>query len=166
MKEITLTHIDKGGRPKIVDISEKKSSYRRAVASCKITMKKATLEAIKKVKTKKGDVLNVATIGGIYGAKKTGELIMLAHPLNIEGADIRFSFEEDGIRIEAEAWLYGKTGPEMEALTACALSALNIYDMCKAIDREMVISSLYLLSKEGGKSGKWQGLSYQQEASK
>lgn len=152
MEEIGLSHIDSEGRPKIVDISEKKVTKRKAVASCKIAMKKETLQLIKEGKAKKGDVLSIGVIGGVHAAKKTGELIMLAHPLNIEGVDIKFSFEDGGIRINAETWLYGKTGPEMEALTACALSALNIYDMCKAVDKEMVISSLCLLSKEGGKS--------------
>ncbi|MEW6679603.1 MAG: cyclic pyranopterin monophosphate synthase MoaC [bacterium] len=150
-----LSHIDREGRPKIVDISGKKETLRRAIASCKIIMKKETLKLIKEGKAKKGDVLSVAVIGGIEGVKKTGDLILLSHPLNIEGADVRFFFEEDGIRIEQEVWLYGKTGPEMEALTGCALAALNIYDMCKAVDKEMVISNLCLISKKGGKTKKF-----------
>ncbi|MEW6104125.1 MAG: cyclic pyranopterin monophosphate synthase MoaC [bacterium] len=152
MEEIGFSHIDKKGRPKIVDISEKKETFRKAIASCKIIMKKETLKLIKERKTKKGDVLSVAVIGGIQGAKKTDEIILLSHPLNIEGCDVRFFFEEDGIRIEQEVWFCGKTGPEMEALVGCALSALNIYDMCKAVDREMVISDIRLISKKGGKT--------------
>jgi len=152
MEEIRLSHIDNSGRPKIVDISLKKETERRAVAECKIMMKKETQNLIKEGKTKKGEVLSVAVLGGIMGAKKTSELILLSHPLNIEGVDIKFFFEDDGIRIKAETWLYGKTGPEMEALTSCALSALNIYDMCKGVDKEMVISDIRLVSKKGGKT--------------
>ncbi len=147
-----MSHIDDKGMPKIVDISGKKETFRKAVASCKIIMKRETQTLIKKGKAKKGDVLSVAVVGGIQGAKKTSDFIMLAHPLNIEGVDIQFSFDDDGIRIEAETWANEKTGPEMEALTSCVIAALNIYDMCKAVDKEMVITDLYLISKKGGKS--------------
>jgi len=154
VKEV-LTHINKEGRAKMVDVSEKSQTKREAVASAKIYMKKETLERIKEGTMKKGDVLSVAQVGGIMGAKKTSDFIPMCHPIMISGCDISFNldFENNKIDIIATAKTIGQTGIEMEALTAVSVAALTIYDMCKAIDREMVISEIKLLKKSGGKSG-------------
>lgn len=153
-----LTHINEQGRAKMVDVSEKENTAREAVAVGSIHMKKETLERIKEGGIKKGDVLSVAQVGGIMGAKNTSNIIPMCHPINISGCNISFKldFENLKIDIEAEAKTVGKTGIEMEALTAVSIAALTIYDMCKAIDREMTISNIMLIKKSGGKSGLFQ----------
>lgn len=153
-----LTHINEQGRAKMVDVSEKEDTAREAVAVGSIYMKKETLERIKEGGIKKGDVLSVAQVGGIMGAKNTSNIIPMCHPINISGCNISFKldFENFKIDIEAAAKTVGKTGIEMEALTAVSIAALTIYDMCKAIDREMTISNIMLIKKSGGKSGLFQ----------
>ncbi len=150
-----LTHIDSAGKACMVDVSEKTHTVREAVARGTVVMKKATLKLIQENEIVKGDVLGAARIAGIMAAKKTSEIIPLCHPLNISSVQVRFSIDEGkhSITIEACAKVPGQTGVEMEALTAVSAAALTIYDMCKAVDREMVISDIMLIEKKGGRSG-------------
>ena len=150
-----LTHINEQGRAKMVDVSEKSETKRVAVAAGNIFMKKETLQKIKEGTMKKGDVLSVAQVAGIMGAKKTSDIIPMCHAIMISGCDINFEldFEKNKINVTASAKTVGQTGIEMEALTAVSIAVLTIYDMCKAIDRSMVISDIRLLKKTGGKSG-------------
>ena len=150
-----LTHLDEAGNAAMVDISAKDATVREAVANGRINMSAEALEAIKAGAVKKGDVLATARIAGIMAAKKTSELIPLCHPLALSMVAVDFDFEEDGIRVTALARLTGQTGVEMEAMTAASVALLTIYDMAKALDKAMVISSVRLLSKSGGKSGDW-----------
>ncbi len=150
-----LTHINEEGRAKMVNVSEKSDTIREAVAIGYVSMKRETLERIKEGTISKGDVLAVAQVGGIMGAKNTPQIIPMCHPIMISGCDISFriDFENNRIEITATTNTVGKTGIEMEALTAVSTAALTIYDMCKAIDREMVINNIMLVKKSGGKSG-------------
>ena len=150
-----LTHINEEGRAKMVDVSEKIDTVREAVAIGYVSMKKETLEKIKEGTISKGDVLSVAQVGGIMGAKNTPQIIPMCHPIMISGCDINFKIDLENNRVEimATTKTVGKTGIEMEALTAVSTAALTIYDMCKAIDREMIINNIMLLKKSGGKSG-------------
>lgn len=150
-----LTHINSEGRAKMVDVSEKMETEREAIASGCVYMKLDTLRRIEEGSIKKGDVLSVAQVGGIMGAKNTPFIIPMCHPVLISGCDISFKldFENCKVEIKATTKLIGKTGVEMEALTAVTVAALTIYDMCKAIDRGMIISDVMLLRKSGGKSG-------------
>ena len=150
-----LTHIDKKGRPKMVDVGAKPLTERMAVARGYVYMKKETFNLIQKGKMAKGDVFNVAKLAGIMAAKKTSEIIPLCHPLNITSVDIDFrpDSKKNRIEIESRVKITGQTGVEMEALTAVSAAALTIYDMCKAVDKEMVISDIMLMEKRGGKSG-------------
>lgn len=150
-----LTHINEEGRAKMVDVSEKEDTERKAVAFGEIYMKKETLEKITEGSIAKGDVLAVAQVAGIMAAKSTFQIIPMCHPIMISGCDISFKIKNDESKIEirAAAKTVGKTGIEMESLTAVSAAALTIYDMCKAIDREMVIKNIMLLKKSGGKSG-------------
>ena len=150
-----FTHINEEGRAKMVDVSEKFDTVREAVAIGSVSMKRETLERIKQGTISKGDVLAVAQVGGIMGAKNTPQIIPMCHPIMISGCDISFKidFENNKIEITATTKTVGKTGIEMEALTAVSTAALTIYDMCKAIDREMVINNIMLVKKSGGKSG-------------
>lgn len=150
-----FTHINHEGRAKMVDVSNKEDTARTAVARGKISMKAETIKKIKEFQIEKGDVLSVAQVGGIMGAKSTASIIPMCHPIFISGCDIsfKFDFENSCIYIEGTAKTTGKTGIEMEALTAVSIAALTIYDMCKAIDKEMVISDIMLIKKTGGKSG-------------
>jgi len=152
-----LTHFDKDGNPSMVDINQKVSTVRVAIATGKIIMKPNTLKKILDLGIKKGDVFNVAKLAGIMAAKKTDQLIPLCHsiPLSYVNVDLEPSIEESSINITAEASLIGKTGVEMEALTAVSVAALTIYDMCKSIDREMILTNVRLMHKSGGKSGKF-----------
>ncbi len=154
-KEKKLTHIDKKGNVKMVDVSPKDETYRVARARGKICMKKETLKALLQGELKKGNVIATAKVAGIMAAKNTGFMIPLCHPLNITSIDINFYPEESegALYIESQVSIIGRTGVEMEALTAVAVSALTVYDMCKAIDKEMVISDIMLVEKRGGKSG-------------
>jgi cyclic pyranopterin phosphate synthase len=150
-----LTHIKDQGRARMVDVSEKEETLREAEAYGCIYMKAETLQRIKEGSIKKGDVLSVAQVAGIMGSKKTSDIIPMCHPIMISGCDINFNlnFDENRIEITARVKNKGQTGVEMEALTAVALAGLTIYDMCKAIDREMVVSDIMLMKKSGGKSG-------------
>lgn len=148
-----FTHLDENGNVKMVDVSKKDITLRIAKAHGKIKMKKETLNAIVSGKIIKGNVLTTAKIAGIMGAKKTSELIPMCHNIFISKIDIDFKINEDNIEIFSMAKTESKTGIEMEALTAVNIAALTIYDMCKAIDRGMEITEIYLLEKSGGKSG-------------
>ena len=150
-----FTHINEEGRAKMVDVSEKFDTVREAVAMGSVSMKRETLERIKQGTISKGDVLAVAQVGGIMGAKNTPQIIPMCHPIMISGCDISFriDFENTKIEITATTKTVGKTGIEMEALTAVSTAALTIYDMCKSVDREMVINNITLVKKSGGKTG-------------
>lgn len=150
-----LTHINEQGRAKMVDVSAKADTQRIGVASGKICMQPETFQMITDQKIKKGDVLAVAQVAGIMAAKKTWETIPMCHPLLITGVDIQFEMYPEVSEIEAIASVRttGKTGIEMEALNAVSAALLTIYDMCKAVDRGMVIKEILLLEKDGGKSG-------------
>jgi cyclic pyranopterin phosphate synthase len=150
-----LTHFDEKGQARMVDVGEKDVTSREAIARGEIRMKNETLDLILKKGAKKGDVLGVARIAGITAAKKTWDLIPLTHPLPLTSVEINFfpDTEKFLIEVEAKAKVASRTGVEMEALTAVAVAALTIYDMCKAVDREMVISEIRLMEKSGGRSG-------------
>lgn len=150
-----LTHINDQGRAKMVDVSQKADTERIGIASGRIQMQPETFELITAQKIKKGDVLAVAQVGGIMAAKKTWETIPMCHPLLLTGVDIQFELYPKVSEIEAIATVKttGKTGIEMEALNAVSAALLTIYDMCKAVDRGMVILDIKLLEKDGGKSG-------------
>ncbi|MGB9730945.1 MULTISPECIES: cyclic pyranopterin monophosphate synthase MoaC [Calditerrivibrio] len=152
-----LTHFDEEGRSRMVDVTEKNDTFRVAVASGKVFMKPETLKRILDKEIEKGDVFGVARVAAIMGLKKTSDLIPMCHPLNITGTDVYFkpNTEESYVEITVSVKLTGKTGVEMEALTGVSIAALTIYDMCKAIDKEMTISDIMLLSKSGGKSGEF-----------
>jgi len=150
-----LTHIDAEGHPKMVDVTGKPDTQREAVAKGVVRMQPATLDLIKKGGVAKGDVLTVAQLAGIMAAKKTPYLIPLCHPILIGDSKVEFSLDEASSVVEITATVKstGKTGVEMEALTAVAITALTIYDMCKAVDRGMRIENIRLVRKSGGKSG-------------
>jgi len=152
-----LTHINENGDAEMVDVSEKDITAREAKASSRILMKPETLELIISGSHKKGDVLSVAKIAGIQAAKKCSELIPLCHPLMLSkvSVELKPNIEDSSVDIIAIAKLNGKTGVEMEALTAATIAALTVYDMCKAVDRFMTIDHVQLLEKKGGKSGHW-----------
>ncbi|MFT5537480.1 MAG: cyclic pyranopterin phosphate synthase [Parasphingorhabdus sp.] len=150
-----LTHIDGTGAAHMVDVGGKADTVREAHAEGWIAMKLELLEAIKANMMKKGDVLATARIAGIMAAKKTSDLIPLCHPLALTKVAVDFTFLDDGIKVSSMARLTGKTGVEMEALTACSVALLTIYDMSKAMQKDMVIRDIRLLSKSGGKSGDW-----------
>ena len=150
-----FTHINEQGRARMVDVSDKSETTREAVATGSVFMKSETLQKIQDGGIKKGDVLSVAQVGGIMAAKNTAHLIPMCHPIFISGCDISFLLdkEKSALHITATVKNTGQTGVEMEALTAVSITALTVYDMCKSIDREIVISDIRLLKKSGGKSG-------------
>lgn len=152
-----LTHFDAGGQAHMVDVGGKAETERRARAAGTITMQPATLALVKAGSAEKGNVLGVARIAAIQGAKRTGELIPLCHPLPLTHVAVEFAIDEErcAVRCEVAAQTVGRTGIEMEALTAVAVGLLTIYDMCKAVDRGMRIDGIGLLEKSGGKSGHW-----------
>lgn len=151
----TFTHLDDEGRVRMVDVSEKSATVREAVAQGVITMQPETFDLVRERKARKGNVLETARIAGIMAAKRTADLIPMCHPLSITHVQVDFFPlpESHSIRIEAVVRVLGKTGVEMEALTAVSIAALTIYDMCKSYDRAMTISDVSLLKKSGGKSG-------------
>ncbi len=155
MIQLDLTHINDQGRAKMVDVSSKDETERLAVAVGRVFMKSETLNRIKDGSVKKGDVLAVAQVAGIMAAKNTSNIIPMCHPIFISGCDIEFSmnFDDNSIEIKSTVKNTGQTGVEMEALTAVSAAALTIYDMCKAIDRGMVVKDIMLMKKSGGKSG-------------
>lgn len=150
-----LSHFDEEGRARMVDVGAKPITQREAIASGRVIMKPETLRRIKEKEIEKGDVFAVARVAGIMAAKKTSDLIPMCHPLAIENVEIDFQedLEKSEVIIRTKVKYTGKTGVEMEALVATAIAALTIYDMCKAIDRGMIISDIKLLKKSGGKSG-------------
>jgi cyclic pyranopterin phosphate synthase len=148
-----LTHINDKGYAKMVDISEKNDTNRVAVASGKIYISDETLDRVKNGGIKKGDVLSVAQVAGIMGAKNTSSIIPMCHNINLVGCDLEFNINENYIEIVCTAKSCGKTGVEMEALSGVSIAALTIYDMCKAIDKKMIIGDIHLIEKRGGKSG-------------
>ena len=150
-----LSHIDENGKARMVDVSEKSETVRTAIACGEVQMKKETLNLIKAGLMKKGDVLTVAQVAGIQGAKRTSELIPLCHPLPITQVQVDFKLDDvlPGVIITASAKVTGKTGVEMEALTAVSVAALTIYDMAKAVEKTMKIQNIRLVEKHGGRSG-------------
>ncbi|TAJ86908.1 MAG: cyclic pyranopterin monophosphate synthase MoaC [Reyranella sp.] len=152
-----LTHFDDSGNAHMVDVGGKDVTERVATARATIVMQPATLKLIRDKKAAKGDVLTVAQLAGIMAAKKTPDLIPLCHPLALSSVAVVLTLDEarNAVDIEATCKLKGRTGVEMEALTAASVAALTVYDMCKAVDRGMVISEVKLLHKSGGKSGTW-----------
>jgi cyclic pyranopterin monophosphate synthase len=150
---MTLTHTDEEGRARMVDVGDKPVTTRTAVASGFVRMAADTVEAIRERRTPKGDPLEVARLAGIMAAKRTSELIPLCHTLPLNHADVQLDLRADGVAIIATARTDSKTGVEMEALTAASVAALTIYDMCKAVDRAMIIEDIKLLEKAGGRSG-------------
>ena len=150
-----LTHLDETGAARMVDVGGKPQTNRAAVATGRIRMSPEALEAVRNGSGPKGDVLAAARIAGIMAAKKTGELIPLCHPLSLDSVTVDFVFETAAVRATARASLTGRTGVEMEAMTATSVALLTIYDMAKALDKGMVIEEVRLLEKTGGKSGTW-----------
>jgi cyclic pyranopterin monophosphate synthase len=157
--EPTLSHVDEQGQARMVDVGAKPDTERVAIARCRVTLQPQTLALIQAGSLRKGDVLTVAQIAGIQAAKRTHELIPMCHPLLLTHVSLEFSpgGEDDQAWIDVEATVRttGKTGVEMEALTAASVAALTVYDMCKAVDRGMRITDLHLAHKRGGKSGVW-----------
>lgn len=149
-----FSHMDEDGQARMVDVGDKDDSLRLARAAARVDMSAATLELLEQQALPKGDVLSVARIAGIMAAKETSRLIPLCHPLNLTHVAVSFRFDRErpGVEIESSASLTDKTGVEMEALTAVAVAALTIYDMCKAVDKGMVIGEIRLLEKRGGRS--------------
>jgi len=150
-----LSHLDEQGRARMVDVSAKEVTSRIAIASGTIHMQAETLALILEDKIEKGDVFSVARVAGIMAAKKTSDLIPMCHPLNLTAVEVELTPQKDPVRVDIEATVRvsGKTGVEMEAMTAAAVAGLTIYDMCKAVDREMTIGEIRLVKKSGGKSG-------------
>jgi cyclic pyranopterin phosphate synthase len=148
-----LTHFNEQGYARMVDVSAKPQTLRVARAVAKVQMSKTTMDKIREGKIGKGDVLAVAQVAGIMAAKKNSELIPMCHPLLLTRADISFEMEETTLKIFSEISCKGETGVEMEALSAVCVAALTVYDMCKAVQRDMVISDVHLLYKTGGESG-------------
>lgn len=155
-----LTHLDAAGRARMVDVAGKAVTLREALASCEVRMEPETLRAIVAGTHRKGDVLAVARVAGIQAAKRTPELIPLCHPLALSAVEIDLEPDTAAgcVRVRATCRLEGRTGVEMEALTAAAVAALTVYDMCKGVDRGMVIGDLRLLEKKGGRSGHWRAV--------
>ena len=153
-----FTHFNDQGRARMVDVGEKDVTHREAVAAARVLVNRETFELIRSGGVKKGDVLTVAQVAGILGAKRTPELIPMCHPVQISGVDLRLTLDEMrcSVEITASAKCDGRTGVEMEALTAASVAALTVYDMCKAVQRDMVITDVRLLSKTGGVHGTFQ----------
>jgi cyclic pyranopterin phosphate synthase len=150
-----LSHVDEEGRLRMVDTGAKASTARRAVASARVLLRPATIEAVRARHTPKGDPLETARLAGIMAAKRTADLIPLCHPLALTHADVRAELRDWGVYLEAEASTVAQTGVEMEALTAVTVAALTVYDMCKALDKGIRITDVRLEEKTGGKSGDW-----------
>jgi cyclic pyranopterin phosphate synthase len=148
-----FTHFNAQGRARMVDVTDKPATHRSATAAGTVRMSRATAEAIRTGGVPKGDVLAVAQVAGIMAAKRTSELVPMCHPLALTGVDLRFALRDDAVDVEATVRCLGETGVEMEALHAVTVAALTIYDMCKALQKDMEITGVRLLSKTGGKSG-------------
>jgi len=152
---LSLSHFDRAGRARMVDVGRKDETERVAVASGLIRMNPSTIELIRQGQAEKGDVLAVAQVAAVMGAKRTSDLIPMCHPLMLTRIDVTFDVRSDAVRIEATVATRGRTGVEMEALTAVATAGLTIYDMLKAVDRGMVIEQIRLEQKDGGRTGFW-----------
>jgi cyclic pyranopterin monophosphate synthase len=150
------SHYDKKGRVRMVDVTSKPATSRQAIAHAFVRMQPATVKALRRLKSPKGNPLEIARIAGITAAKRTAELIPLCHPIALTHVDVSAKLCQNGIEITAEATATGPTGVEMEALVAASVAALTIYDMCKALERGMEITDLYLVEKSGGRSGLYQ----------
>ncbi len=155
MSDRGLTHLDPLGRVRMVDVTPKEASHRRAVARGRVTMSPETASLVARGAMSKGDVLAVARVAGIQAAKRTSDLIPLCHPLLVGAVLVNFRIEDSHIEVEAQVDTVDRTGVEMEALTACAVACLTIYDMCKSVDRAMVLSEIALWEKTGGRSGSY-----------
>ena len=153
MSDLSFTHLDPLGRARMVDVTPKEPTHRRAVARCTVFMRAETTAAIANREIKKGDVLSVARVAGIQAAKRTSDMIPLCHPLLVGSVSVNFELGDDFVAVEANVDTVDRTGVEMEALHACAMAALTIYDMCKSADRGMTIGELALWEKTGGRSG-------------
>ena len=150
-----FSHLDESGKARMVEVSHKQDTVRKAVANGSINLKSETMNKIEKIELTKGDVLGTARVAGIMGTKKTGELIPMCHPLMLTGISVEFNFDYENCKIDIEVTVKttGKTGVEMEALTGVSMTALTIYDMCKAVDDSMTINNIRLIEKSGGQSG-------------
>jgi cyclic pyranopterin phosphate synthase len=155
MSDRGLTHLDPLGRARMVDVTPKDPTHRRAIARARVNMAPDTTSLVARGAISKGDVLAVARVAGIQAAKRTPDLIPLCHPLLVGSVLINFRIEDNYVEVEAQVETIDRTGVEMEALTACSIAALTIYDMCKSVDRTMVISELTLWEKTGGRSGSY-----------
>ena len=153
MSDRGLTHIDPLGRARMVDVTPKEATHRRALARCKVKMKPETTSMVASNSLTKGDVLAVARVAGIQAAKQTPNLIPLCHPLLVGSIFVNFTIGDDSVEVEAQVETIDRTGVEMEAMTACAVAALTIYDMCKSFDRSIMITELVLWEKTGGRHG-------------
>jgi len=153
MADRRFTHLDPLGRARMVDVTPKEATHRRAIARCKVLMQPETTGLIASNSISKGDVLSVARVAGIQAAKQTPNLIPLCHPLLVGSVFVNFQIGDDCVEVEAQVETVDRTGVEMEAMTACSVSALTVYDMCKSVDRSMVIGELTLWEKTGGRSG-------------
>lgn len=152
----SLSHVDAEGKAAMVDVSAKSATVREATAGAFVAMTPATVEIVRKGGLEKGDALGAARLAGIMAAKKTWDLIPLCHPLALTGIKVDLALEEGGVRITSNVKTADRTGVEMEALVAASVAALTVYDMCKAVDKGIVIEHVRLVSKTGGKSGPWQ----------
>ncbi len=153
MSDRGLTHIDPLGRARMVDVTPKEATHRRALARCKVMMKPETTSMVASNSLTKGDVLAVARVAGIQAAKQTPNLIPLCHPLLVGSIFVNFTIGDDCVEVEAQVETIDRTGVEMEAMTACAVAALTVYDMCKSVDRSIMITELVLWEKTGGRNG-------------
>ena len=153
MSDLEFTHLDPLGHARMVDVTPKEPTHRRAVARCKVFMQPETTSAIANREVKKGDVLAVARVAGIQAAKRTSDMIPLCHPLLVGAVSVSFDIGDDHVAVEAFVDTVDRTGVEMEALTAATVACLTIYDMCKSVDRSMVIGDIALWEKTGGRSG-------------
>ena len=153
MSDRGLTHIDPLGRARMVDVTPKEATHRRALARCKVMRKPETTSMVASNSLTKGDVLAVARVAGIQAAKQTPNLIPLCHPLLVGSIFVNFTIGDDSVEVEAQVETIDRTGVEMEAMTACAVAALTIYDMCKSVDRSIMITELVLWEKTGGRHG-------------
>jgi cyclic pyranopterin phosphate synthase len=155
VSERGLTHLDPLGKARMVDVTPKEPTHRRALARCKVFMLPETTAKVASNAVTKGDVLGAARIAGIQAAKQTAQMIPLCHPLLVGAVSVNFNLGDDHVEVEAQVETVDRTGVEMEALTACAVAALTIYDMCKSSDRSMTIGDLALWEKTGGRTGQW-----------
>jgi cyclic pyranopterin phosphate synthase len=154
--ERSLASLDPLGGARVVDVSPREPTHRRALARCRVTMLPETTAKVANNAITKGDVLGAARIAGIQAAKRTADLIPMCHPVLVESVSVNFSIGDDWVEVEAQVETIGRTGVEMEAMTACSIAALTVYDMCKSSDRTMSIEQVTLWEKSGGRSGHWQ----------